>query len=149
MLIGIVFGTVLSLYKLRTAKLKRQKRELEHVVALRTRELEEKNERIGQQADELHAYNENLNRLNETLEQTVAERTKELTEKNRKLEEYAFMNAHNLRLPITNIQGIIQLFDVERSYEETKKMLELVKGQSDQIDKVLIDIQSKLEEDSF
>ncbi|MEP1778096.1 two-component regulator propeller domain-containing protein, partial [Reichenbachiella sp.] len=142
-----IAGIATMLYRLRMRKLSKQKKELEQLVAQRTKELKIKNERIVQQAEELHAYNANLNQLNENLEQTVSDRTKELTEKNRKLEEYAFMNAHNLRLPITNIQGLIQLFDIDRSYEETKEMLKLVKGQSDQIDKVLIDIQSKLDDD--
>ncbi len=141
----LAFGSIIGLIRVRTQYISKQKQALQMLVDERTQELNEKNVRIAQQSEELLGYNESLNLLNKGLEQKVDERTLELSERNIQLAEFAFINAHNLRLPITNILGIIQLFEVDRSPTETREMLELLKGQSESVDKVLIDIQAKLE----
>lgn len=143
----VIWGVILILavyiiIRVRTNYLRNQSKILKKMVKQSVKELEEKNERIALQSAELHAYNDSL-------EKTVALRTEQLTERNKKLAEYAFMNAHNLRVPVANIKGIIQLFESDRSKPEILEYIEMLRGQSDNLDKVLLDIQQMLEDDEF
>lgn len=147
---GILISLVIfTIIKVRTAYVEKQSKLLKNVVNERTVELKEKNQRIEIQSEKLRAFNESLNSLNESLEKTVEERTEELTQKHAKLTEYAFMNAHNLRVPVANIKGLIQLFSKdELTREEIFELIDLLKGQTEQLDQVLKDIQRMLEKDS-
>ncbi|MCV9386009.1 two-component regulator propeller domain-containing protein [Reichenbachiella ulvae] len=138
---------ILMIVRLRTSYINDQKKRLQLLVDERTSQLEHQNNKVKEQADELKMYNESLNALNETLEETVKARTKELRHKNEKLAEYAFINAHNLRVPVANIKGIIQLFSQNKSREEIEELIELLRGQSEKLDKVLLDIQQMLDKD--
>jgi tetratricopeptide (TPR) repeat protein len=80
--------------------------------------LQEKTEEIGtqklaieMQATALIKLNEELQALNKNLEVRIEHRTQQLTTQNQKLSEYAFVNAHKLRAPISSILGLIQLID--------------------------------------
>ncbi|MGL1886903.1 MAG: hypothetical protein OCD76_10335 [Reichenbachiella sp.] len=143
-------GLILFIYasvRIRTNYLSKQRIELKKLVNLRTKELKEGHERIAVQAEELHTYNDKLSELNENLEKTVEHRTHELMKKNKKLAEFAFINAHNLRVPVANILGVMQLMEKERSHEELLEFLEILQGQSFNLDKVLHDIQKMLDQD--
>lgn len=48
----------------------------------------------------------------------MIERTNELVIKNKKPSDYTFLNAHNLRAPVANIKGVIQLFDINLRLKE-------------------------------
>ena len=50
-----------------------------------------------------------LDALNQNLEVLVAQRTALLEEQNEKLRQHAFFNAHLLRSPFSNIQGLVQM----------------------------------------
>lgn len=143
LLIGIL--SILMIVRLRTSYINEQRNRLQQLVNERTAQLEHQNIRVQEQAEELKMYNESLNALNETLEEIVKSRTKELRHKNEKLAEYAFINAHNLRVPVANIKGIIQLFQDNKSREEIDELIELLKGQSENLDRVLLDIQQMLD----
>ncbi|MEJ0033827.1 MAG: two-component regulator propeller domain-containing protein [Bacteroidota bacterium] len=91
--VGVAIATMAYMYmRARERNLMREKIELEEKVAERTAEITKKNEEILAQAEEIKA-------INESLEKRVAERTFELERKNKALEDYAFINAHNLRSP--------------------------------------------------
>ncbi|MGL1887632.1 MAG: hypothetical protein OCD76_14040 [Reichenbachiella sp.] len=142
-----VFSMMYVVVIVRTSYLRNQRKQLQELVANRTEELEEKNKHISMQAEELHSYNDALNDLNDNLEKTVQVRTNELLVKNKKLAEYAFINAHNLRVPVANIKGLIQLFEVDRSNGEMLELIDVLKGESHRLDTVLIDIKDMLEKD--
>jgi hypothetical protein len=146
--VALSISILYSIYRIRVTGLNQQKKELEQTVKERTAQLKTQNDRIAEQAEELLTFNESLNELNEKLEETVEERTNELTIKNQKLSEYAFFNAHNLRVPVANIKGIIQLFRNSKSMGDALELIEMLSGQSEKLDSVLIDIQKMLEEDS-
>jgi hypothetical protein len=149
MLWGALFITILySIYGIRLTGLEQQKKKLEQTVNERTTKVVQQKEEIENQAEELLVFNESLNELNDNLEKTVEERTNELTIKNEKLSEYAFINAHNMRVPVANIKGIIQLFRTTQSKEDIQELIEMLSGQSEKLDSVLYDIQKMLEEDS-
>ena len=110
-------------------------------------ELKSKNSEISNQSNELNLVNEALNVVNANLEKMVEARTNELMVKNKTLSDYAFINAHDLRVPVANIKGIIQLFEFNLTMQEKEELLEKLKGQSNDLDDVLIDIQRRLEKD--
>ncbi len=58
---------------------------------------------------EIDSMNEELNSINEKLELKVRERTEELEMQYKILTEYAFINSHQLRAPLSRILGLSQL----------------------------------------
>ncbi|WP_420582923.1 ligand-binding sensor domain-containing protein [Reichenbachiella sp.] len=146
---AFIFLVILAIIRLRTSYLITQKVKLKRLVRKRTKELEEKNERISMQAEELNAFNDSLNELNENLEKTVVERTNELVEKNKKLSDYAFLNAHNLRAPVANIKGLIQLMNLDLTPKEKEDYIEKIKEQVEDVDAVLFDINQRLKKDTL
>ncbi|MEJ0054313.1 MAG: hypothetical protein WDN75_00875 [Bacteroidota bacterium] len=82
--------------------------------------LEEQKEVIAQQGTQLQIQNEQVLQLNEVLEKRVSERTQELTDRNKILSDYAFMNAHLLRTPVSRIKGLINLFQISEDPQEKK-----------------------------
>jgi len=108
--------------------------------------LKEKNELIHQQNEELAAQQELLQNHNAELEKHVTQRTLVLKEQNNRLTEYAFMNAHILRAPISRIRGLINLFEVTNDPCEGAKIRELISTQMKELDEAVSSIGKKLDE---
>ncbi len=66
-----------------------------------------------------------LEEINQQLEEKVAKRTAKLTIQNQQLREFAFIVSHDLREPLCNIHGIIDLLvgDSQKEMEEEMKWL--------------------------
>jgi signal transduction histidine kinase len=81
--------------------------------------------RIALQAsnEEIRAQGEEMQLINESLEAQVRRRTYELEQKNKALEEYAFINAHNLRRPLASIPGLINLLDKADLNQEARGIM--------------------------
>lgn len=113
--------------------------------------LHEKNEEIStqklaieMQATALIKLNEDLQELNRNLEVRIEQRTSQLTIQNQKLIEYAFVNAHKLRAPISSILGLINLMD-QASPEEHTAILTHLKTCGTQLDAITRQISRDLE----
>ncbi|MFZ2906799.1 MAG: tetratricopeptide repeat protein [Cyclobacteriaceae bacterium] len=113
--------------------------------------LQEKNEEIQtqklaieMQATALIKLNEELQELNKNLESRIAIRTQQLTDQNQKLMEYAFINAHKLRAPISSILGLINLIDQAKP-EEYETIFTHLKTCGIQLDAITRQISRSLE----
>jgi GAF domain len=103
-------------------------------------------EKITEQHDELLRYASEISMSNELLESRVQERTKELYEQNKKLTEYAFVNAHLLRGPLSRIMGLADVISAENSMEEVKKLVALLDVSAKELDEVVYRITTILHE---
>lgn len=72
--------------------------------------------------EELSASNEELSTISEDLEVRVKKRKSEIREKINQLTEYAFVNSHILRAPVTRISGLLNIWQLETSDEEKEKI---------------------------
>jgi hypothetical protein len=82
-------------------------------------ELIEKQNEIETLNEELSASNEQLMTMNNSLEVAVNERTQELEQQNIQLTEYAFINSHLLRAPLSRILGLCHLLTTEEKHNPT------------------------------
>ncbi|MBS1682530.1 MAG: hypothetical protein JST48_12525 [Bacteroidetes bacterium] len=127
---------------LRQRQLIADKKKLEAKVRERTHEIEMKTHEIQAQAEEIKGINENLEAL-------VHERTRELEHKNKALEEYAFINAHQLRAPVASILGLINLMQKLELKEDERVYLEHLKESAKKLDTVVTSITEAIERGDF
>jgi len=67
------------------------------------------NQALREKQDEIETINSELKQMNDTLEERVRIRTNELEMQNKALAEYAFINSHLLRGPLSSILGLVNL----------------------------------------
>ncbi len=135
---------------------------LEHMVKLRTHELEELNSEVQAQNEELNASQDQLATQNEViqkqnrllakkkkiLQRLVKKRTlalevanETLLHKNNTLERFGYFTAHNIRGPVSSIMGLINLFRlVKDDQAEHDQVVMLLKQSTDKLDEVVRDM---------
>jgi hypothetical protein len=141
----VVLLLVFSIYsflKYRERKLEAEKLELEKLVYERTMEIERNTEEIKAQAEEIQGINENLEVL-------VRERTRELERKNKALEEYAFINAHQLRAPVASILGLINLMKDIPLKDHEKDCMDHLQLSAKKLDEVVSSITEAIERGDY
>lgn len=74
--------------------------------------------------------------MNEQLEQRVVERTRELESRNHQLTEYAFINSHLLRSPVSKIMGLINLMEVDKA-SDPEQMMDHLRRSCDELDAIV------------
>lgn len=135
----------LSAIRYRERSLVSEKRELEQRVQERTLELQKKTEEIQAQNEEILSQSEQISGINENLEKLVQKRTQELEKKNKALEEYAFINAHNLRAPVASVLGLINLIKKVELDEEGKVIVQHLEESATKLDAVVNSITQAIE----
>jgi len=107
-------------------------------------ELAIRNTELTKANRELTHLNEQVRTMNHELEDRVSERTRELVERNEKLTEYAFMNAHLLRSPVSRIKGLINLFGITKAADEKERVQSLLNETAEELDHVIHTISDRL-----
>jgi tetratricopeptide (TPR) repeat protein len=114
-------------------------------------EIKAQQEQVVKQRDILIEKNLNIQNLhnqlketNDNLEKIVAQRTAALKEQNKRLEEYAFLNAHDLRGPVARILGIINLLQMNHLTEDKPLLLSHLKKTSMELDQITRSISDSL-----
>lgn len=109
-------------------------------------EIIEQREQIIKQNEQLTNYASEIKVINESLETRVQERTAALHEQNQKLTEYAFVNAHLLRGPLSRILGLIELIRMTKDMDELLTYIDLLDMSTKELDKVVHKITDILRE---
>lgn len=92
----------------------------------------------------LRQQSKEITRMNEMLEQRVKERTAELQNRNELLTEYAFINSHLLRSPVSKILGLIDLLEVDK-IGDPKETMSHLKQACDDLDTIIKKITTALD----
>jgi ligand-binding sensor domain-containing protein len=143
--IGSIIFLGYSSIRYRERKLIKEKRILEKRVNERTLELQRKTEEIQAQSEKIQSQSEQIQGINENLEKLVQQRTRELERKNIALEEYAFINAHNLRAPVASVLGLINLIKRLELDEEGKMIVQHLQESATKLDSVVSSITQAIE----
>ncbi|PIB33966.1 hypothetical protein BFP72_00210 [Reichenbachiella sp. 5M10] len=107
-------------------------------------------EKIANQAIELHQVNGEMRSMNESLEFLVKERTKKIESQNEKLRDYAFANSHEVRAPLSNLLGLINISKFENlSSEEQELIIEKIHSSALDLDHVITKVNKILEEEKL
>lgn len=141
---GLITGFYLVHYNARQALLK-HKKNLEGLVKSRTLELAKANEDLKEANKELMTTNAEIKALNSNLDEMVRERTEKVQKQLDQLLKYAFMNSHEVRAPLSRIQGLIPLILAEKSEETKKFMLEQLDTSSKELDNIIKEMNKMLE----
>ena len=88
---------------------------------------------------------EELNAINQNLENLVNDRTEKIRLKNEQLIKYSFTNAHKVRGPLARILGLIFVSEIETDSGH-RSLFEKVKKEAVDIDKIIREINSELDE---
>lgn len=121
-----------------------QIQEQQKIIEQRALDLAEKNEHISKQHEELQTYVDALNEINDQLEKRVDLRTAKLREINDKLSKVAYMNSHELRKPLSNILGLINLIEELPSKDQREPCIEMLKAQAKEMDEKVRAMQENL-----
>jgi signal transduction histidine kinase len=86
---------------------------------------------------ESNKQNSLMQQLTESKERLM-DKSKALQSQNERLEEFAFITSHNLRKPLANILGLIQLFNKNNSTDaENKLVIEKISEMADELDSLV------------
>ncbi len=118
---------------------KKQIIEINELLLDQQKEIKDQNEELQQQKEEIGA-------MNETLEERVKERTVVLEQKNKQLAEYAFINAHLLRSPVSSILGLINLLEYEKLNREERDIFGYLKKTVKQLDSIVFKINRAIQQ---
>lgn len=105
------------------------------------------NDKILNQKNKLLVNANKLRELNENLERTVKDRTSIILTKNEKLKEFAWMNAHNVRGPLSNILGITYLLDKQTLVGEQKELVGHLKDSAKKLDNEFHLLRAQMEDE--
>lgn len=94
--------------------------------------------------EKIREQNEAISQINKGLEDRVRRRTEELEKQNEKLAEYAFINSHVLRGPLSRMLGLIEL--LERSDKKDEELINYLKTSGLELDAVVKKINSVIAE---
>jgi len=100
---------------------------------------------IFDKSEKLHKQKEEIQAINESLEQRVKDRTKVLEGKNKQLAEYAFINSHVLRAPVSTMMGLMNLVKYSDLPVEEKQVYEYIKETANVLNDIVFKINDAID----
>jgi len=120
------------------------------VVVYLKREYDRAYRKSTKQANELTKKNRKIQSINDDLLSLISERTNSLKENQKKLLEYAFMNSHSIRAPLTNLLSIHEALKIETLEEkERQELMEKLETESHRLDQKIKKMQKLLQQESY
>jgi len=108
-----------------------------HEVDVRNSQLEHIAATLIHQNEELKSQQEKTKMINENLESLIQEHTRGIESKNRELAEYAFINAHMLRAPLSRILGLTSLMEMNDKSSNNQSEIQNIKTLANEMDLVV------------
>lgn len=105
-----------------------------------TRQLEKKNQSLTSSLAIIQQKNEEIEKIVNNQKQIIKDRTSDIVEKNKKLLAISTINAHNVREPLSRIQGIIQLFEFYEDKDIRSLLIPKLESSAEEMDKVLQEV---------
>lgn len=102
--------------------------------------------------EELEAQNEEIISLINTLDEQVKSRTAILTYQNEKFKEYAHLNSHKVRGPLSRILGLISILNLDSSLQEKETFegfIKMFKTSTHELDDIIKEMNNVLKEAQF
>ncbi len=118
--------------------------------------LDEKNRKLQAQYEEIQAQREliqaqaqKLLDLNTGLEAKIQERTQSLLHQNAQLVEYAHINSHQLRAPVTSILGLVHLLNHTELAQHEAQLIAYLRTECQKLDEITRQIQHLINSAEF
>jgi hypothetical protein len=97
-------------------------------------------EEVRRQNFDLTEKNKEIESMNDSLEEKVKQRTQELETRNTQLTEYAFINSHLLRAPLSRILGLSHLLTNEAVSINDSQVLDALIRSTNELDSIITKI---------
>ncbi|RKS53550.1 hypothetical protein BC962_1802 [Gillisia mitskevichiae] len=102
--------------------------------------LDNKNKSLTEALKVIKAQNEEIQNIVKNQKEIIKERTSEILEKNKKLLHISALNAHNIREPLSRIQGLIGLFPHFSDAEVRTELVPKIESSAEEMDLVLQEV---------
>ncbi len=136
--LATAFNTMSADLKISRDHLEEYSKNLEKLVAERTKELEEKTKRLEQINQDLTIAREELNALNKNLENRVQERTKEVEKLLKQKDEFITQLGHDLKNPLGPLINLIPLLQEQEKDAAKKEMLAVLHRNADYMKNLVV-----------
>lgn len=130
---GAVLLVLLLMATLTSKYLNQSQNELEKL----TEELQLRNGQLQDAQEEIVETNKQLSGLNAHLEAEVQKRTETINQRNRDLHDFLYHAGHKMKSPVVNIQGLLQLLNMEQNSEDVRDLLTKVEDQTGNMHQML------------
>jgi signal transduction histidine kinase len=136
--LATAFNTMCADLKVSRDNLEEYSKNLEKLVAERTKELEEKTSRLVQINKDLTIAREELNVLNKNLEQRVQERTQEVETLLKQKDEFINQLGHDLKNPLGPLINLLPLLEDQEADSGKKEMLTVLHRNADYMKNLVV-----------
>jgi len=136
--LATAFNTMSADLKVSRDNLEEYSKNLEKLVAERTKELEEKTNRLEQINQDLTTAREELNVLNKNLEKRVQERTKEVEKLLKQKDEFINQLGHDLKNPLGPLINLLPFLEEQETDAAKKEMLTVLHRNADYMKNLVV-----------
>lgn len=100
---------------------------------------------VNKKTKALADANDELKSMNENLDHLVKERTEKVQEQYEQMLKYAYLNSHEVRAPLSRMQGLMSIIVQEQDIQSKMELIEKLKISSDELDSIIIEMNQILE----
>jgi signal transduction histidine kinase len=136
--LATAFNKMSADLKISRDHLEEYSKNLEKLVAERTRELEEKTKRLEQINQDLTVAREQLHILNKNLEERVKERTKDVEKLLKQKDEFINQLGHDLKNPLGPLINLIPILEEKENDSAKKEMLTVLHRNADYMKNLVV-----------
>lgn len=99
--------------------------------------LKQLSETLAGQTHQLNEKQAELNAIKDKLEAIATTKVREVKTKARVLEDYAFINGHQVRAPLARVLGLIHLIELETPHHERSEAFGRIKAEAEKMDAIV------------